>query len=181
MHSIRIGYLLDHPDFVEVLATPIWQHWRDALPEDATVEHRVAKLRQHMQKSQLPIALVAHQKGEALGIAALRLNDLEGREDLSPWLGGVFVLNCHRGQGVASVLCQAIKRLASGMKIESLYLFTHDQQRLYERLGWRTIETATWRGQRGNIMRIRTAGKLAAQHEPNAGSELALPCLRAPA
>jgi predicted N-acetyltransferase YhbS len=154
---MRIGYLMDHPEFVPVLAPAIWEHWREALPEDTTVEHRVVKLRQHMQKAELPIALIAHQQGEVLGTAALRRHDLEGREDLSPWLGGVFVMHNHRGKGVASMLCHAIKQKASSMGIESIYLFTPDQQSLYERLGWRTIEAATWRGKCGNIMHISTA------------------------
>jgi N-acetylglutamate synthase-like GNAT family acetyltransferase len=154
---MRIGYLADHPEFVPVLAPAIWLHWREALPEDTTVEHRVVKLQQHMQKAQLPIALIAHQQGEVLGTASLRHHDLEGREDLSPWLGGVFVMHNHRGKGVASALCQAIKQKASSLSIESLYLFTTDQQRLYERLGWHTIEAATWRGKCSNIMRISTA------------------------
>ncbi len=154
---MRIDYLVDYPEFLEVLAPPIWQHWREALPEDLTVDHRVIKLQQHMQKAELPIALVAHQNGEVFGTAALRRHDLEGREDLSPWLGGVFVLQRHRGKGVASALCQAIKNKAIGLGIESLYLFTPDQQHLYERLGWRTIEAAKWRGKCGNIMHISAA------------------------
>jgi N-acetylglutamate synthase-like GNAT family acetyltransferase len=154
---MRIDYLMDYPEFLEVLAPPIWQHWREALPEDMTIEHRVIKLQQHMQKAELPIALVAHQNGEVLGTAALRRHDLDGREDLSPWLGGVFVLQKHRGKGVASALCQAIKNKAISLDIESLYLFTPDQQHLYERLGWRTIEAATWRGKYGNIMHISAA------------------------
>lgn len=139
---MHIGYLADHPAFVAILAPAIWEHWREALPEDTTIEHRIAKLRQHMQKAALPMALVAHEQGEVLGTASLRLHDLEGREDLSPWLGGVFVLQNHRGKGVASMLCRAIKQTASDMGIEALYLFTPDQQNLYKRLGWRTVEPA---------------------------------------
>ena len=154
---MRIGYLADHPEFLTVLAPAIWQHWREALPEDTMIEHRIAKLQQHMQKAELPIALVAHQKGEVLGTASLRRHDLESREDLSPWLGGVFVMPTHRGKGVASALCQAIKQKASSMGVESLYLFTPDQQRLYERLGWRAIEAAVWRNKCGDIMHISTA------------------------
>jgi hypothetical protein len=69
---MRIDYLADHPEFVPVLAPAIWQHWREALPEDTTIEHRVVKLQQHMQKAKLPIALIAHQQGEVCGTASLR-------------------------------------------------------------------------------------------------------------
>lgn len=151
-----IGYLADHPEFVPTLAPAIWQHWHEVLRDDATIEQRILKLRQHMQKSELPIALIAHQHGEVFGTASLRRYDLEGREDLSPWLGGVFVMHKHRSQGVASALCQAIQQKASDMGIESIYLFTIDQQRLYTRLGWRIIETTSWKGKSGCIMQIAT-------------------------
>jgi predicted N-acetyltransferase YhbS len=151
---MHISYLADHPEFVPVLAPAIWQHWREVLHEDVTVEHRAAKLQRHMQKSALPLSLVAHEHGEVFGIASLRLHDLEGREDFSPWLGGVFVLHEHRGKGIASALCRAIQNKAATMGIDSLYLFTTDQQRLYARLGWQSVKTATWRGQPGCIMQI---------------------------
>jgi predicted N-acetyltransferase YhbS len=156
---MRIGYLADHPEFVEPLASAIWAHWREVLPEDATIEHRIAKLQTHMQMAELPISLVAYQSGKVLGTASLRRHDLEGRDDLSPWLGGVFVMENHRNKGVASALCEAIKQKANSMGTESIYLFTPDQHRLYERLGWRAIESATWRGKSGYIMHINTASK----------------------
>lgn len=156
IHLMQIGFLLDHPEFVTALALPIWEYWREALPEDTSVDHRIAKLQRHMQKSQLPMALVAYNNTEVIGTAALRLHDLEDRTDLSPWLGGVFVMPAHRGKGAASVLCQAVKRHAAGLGISSLYLFTQDQQRLYARLGWKYFEETTWRRNRGNIMHIAT-------------------------
>ncbi|RYY86592.1 MAG: GNAT family N-acetyltransferase [Chitinophagaceae bacterium] len=155
--SVRIGYLIDHPEFVAALAPAIWEHWREALPEDTSINHRIVKLQRHMQKSQLPIALVAYNNEEVIGTAALRSHDLEGRADLSPWLGGVFVMPAHRGKGAASMLCQAIKLHAASLSISSLYLFTQDQQQLYARLGWRPIEEATWRGKWGNIMLASTS------------------------
>ena len=154
---MRIDYLADHPEYVQALAPAIWAHWRDALPEDTTVAHRVAKLHAHMQKAALPMALVAHEHGQVFGTAALRLHDLEERNELSPWLGGVFVLPSWRGKGIASALCRAVKEHASAMGIPALYLFTPHQQALYERLGWSTVESAEWRGICGSIMLANTA------------------------
>lgn len=157
---MHIGYLADHPESVQTLALAIWPHWRKEVPEDTTVEHRARKLQSHMQKAALPLALVALEQGEVLGTASLRVHDLEGREELSPWLGGVFVLPNHRDKGVASALCKAAKEQARAMGISSLYLFTSDQQNLYERLGWKTIEMTEWRGTSGSIMLANTATQL---------------------
>ena len=57
-----------------------------------------------MNRDQLPIAWVAHANGQLLGTAALRVHDLEGREDLTPWLGGVFVASHFRRRGISAAL-----------------------------------------------------------------------------
>ncbi len=116
------------------------------------MESRNAKLRSHLNKDELPIAWVAHSGDEALGMAALRVHDLEGREDLTPWLGGVFVRPEHRRRGVASQLCRVVEDKAWSLEFETLYLFTTDQQSLYSRLGWELWQKALWRGNPVDIM-----------------------------
>jgi hypothetical protein len=78
---MTISYLADHPDFISVLAPEIAAHWQPYLP-DETVEKRIAKLRAHLSTKILPIAWVAHNEGEVLGTAALRVHDLAGTMQL---------------------------------------------------------------------------------------------------
>lgn len=148
---MRISFLADYPDFVPVLAPEIFEHWRHVLT-DETIEIREAKLRQHMNKIELPLALVAHADGEVFGTAALRAKELEGYEHLSPWLGGVFVRRPYRGRGIASALSSAIEQQAWLLGYGEIYLFTPDQQRLYARLGWSKFEPTSWLGMDADIM-----------------------------
>ena len=148
---MRIELLADRPEYISNLALPIFEHWRFALPED-TLNTRVGKLRAHLSRSELPIAWVAHSEGQVLGTAALRTHDLEGREDLTPWLGGVFVLPAFRRRGVGSALCAEVEAHARRTGIQRLYLFTLDHQQMYSRLGWQVLERATWRGFDSEIM-----------------------------
>ena len=69
------------------LARWLFEQW-DSILGEKTPEARIKKLNAHMNRDQLPIAWVAHANGQLLGTAALRAHDLEGREDLTPWLGG---------------------------------------------------------------------------------------------
>jgi N-acetylglutamate synthase-like GNAT family acetyltransferase len=103
----------------------------------------------------LPIAWVAHANGELLGTAALRVHDLEGREDLTPWLGGVFVGSKFRRQGIGEALCAAVEEAARSRGIETLYLFTLDKQAWYSRLGWTILSPCVWRERPGDIMSKR--------------------------
>jgi N-acetylglutamate synthase-like GNAT family acetyltransferase len=148
---MQIDFLADHPRYIACLAPALLEHWRFALPED-TLAVRAAKLGRHLSRQELPIAWVAHQNGEVFGTAALRMHDLEDRTDLSPWLGGVFVLPAYRNRGIGSALCETVERHAAAMGVSTLYLFTIDRQALYARLHWQDVETTRWRGFGATIM-----------------------------
>jgi GNAT superfamily N-acetyltransferase len=146
-----ISYLADTFDLAEQLIPGLLQHWRFLMPDD-THEARGQRLRLHMNRGALPIAWLAHEGGRAMGTAALRATDLPGREDLGPWLGGVYVAPDFRGRGIASALCRTVESRAAELGFRKLYLFTLDQQRLYERLGWRIAEPATWKGRATDLI-----------------------------
>ena len=90
MRGVQISYLIEHPEYIPQLAQWLFEEW-DSILGEGTPEARIKKLKTHLNRDKLPIAWVAHANGQLLGTAALRLHDLEGREDLTPWLGGVFV------------------------------------------------------------------------------------------
>jgi N-acetylglutamate synthase-like GNAT family acetyltransferase len=97
-----------------------------------------------MNRNKLPIACVAHANGQLLGTAALRVGDLEGHEDLTPWLGGVFVGSHFRRQGIGAALCATVEDEARSRGIQTLYLFTLDKQAWYSRLGWTVLGPCVW-------------------------------------
>lgn len=140
----QISYLADQPGLGTALIPALLEHWRPWFPEDTWVA-RQRRLEQHMNREVLPIAWVAHLGDEPIGTAALRVADLHGHEHLTPWLGGVFVRRPFRRQGIASALCRVVEEKARALGFEQIYLFTPDQQALYARLGWGTVELVEWR------------------------------------
>jgi predicted N-acetyltransferase YhbS len=148
---MRIGYLAERPELAVQLIPALLEHWSYIFPNQ-TAADREAKFKAHLSFDELPIAWVAHEGDSALGTAALRKFDLEGREDLSPWLGGVFVLPSHRGRGIGSALCRAVEGKAHDQGVRQLYLFTHGQEALYQRLGWSRLEQLVWHGHQCSIM-----------------------------
>ena len=89
MRGVQISYLIEHPEYIPQLAQWLFDEW-DSILGERTPDARIKKLQAHMNRDKLPIAWVAHANGQLLGTAALRVGDLEGREDLTPWLGGVI-------------------------------------------------------------------------------------------
>jgi N-acetylglutamate synthase-like GNAT family acetyltransferase len=151
LHKMRISYVKDRPDLVAQLIPGLIEHWRYVFPDD-TVEARTKRLRTHENYDVLPIAWVAHEGDTALGTAALRITDLDGREDLGPWLANVYTDPRFRGRGIASELCRVVEMKALALGIAKLYLFTHGQESLYARLGWTRDEKTLWHGHECSIM-----------------------------
>lgn len=151
MRDLRIAYLIDHPEYAPQLAQWLFKQWDEILGEK-TPEIRIRKLKAHMNRDQLPIAWVAHANGQLLGTAALRVHDLEGREDLTPWLGGVFVGSQFRRRGIGAVLCATVEQVATLRGIQTLYLFTLDKQDWYSRQGWTALTPCVWHERAGEIM-----------------------------
>jgi N-acetylglutamate synthase-like GNAT family acetyltransferase len=158
MCGLRISYLVEHPEYMPQLARWLFEQWGTILDEK-TPEARIKKLKAHMNRDQLPIAWVAHANGQLLGTAALRVHDLEGREDLTPWLGGVFVGSEFRRRGIGAALCATVEKAARTRGTQALYLFTLDKQAWFARQGWTVLAPCVWHQRRGDIMskRLQTA------------------------
>jgi len=149
---MQISYLADYPQFIDTLVPWVFAHWQPIIG-DTSPAARAAKFRTHLNKDTLPIALVAHDADEVYGTASLRVHDLPGREDLTPWLGGVFVGKQYRCRGIGTRLCIAVEDKAKSLfPGQSIYLFTLDKQRWYQDMGWSLRETCVWCGHDGVIM-----------------------------
>src|SRR5437899_7916150 len=122
MHAAEISYLIEHPEYIPQLAQWLFEQW-DSILGEKTPAARIKKLNAHLNRDKLPIAWVAHANGQLPGTAALRVHDLEGREDLTPWLGGVFVGPQFRRQSIGGALCAVVEEEARSRAIGTLYLF----------------------------------------------------------
>jgi N-acetylglutamate synthase-like GNAT family acetyltransferase len=151
MRGVQISYLIEHPEYIPQLAQWLFEQW-DSILGEKTPEARIKKLKAHMNRDQLPIAWVAHANGQLLGTAALRVHDLEGREDLTPWLGGVFVGSHFRRQCTGTALCATVENEAPSREISTLYLFSLDKQAWYLRLGWTVLGPCVWHERPREIM-----------------------------
>lgn len=140
---MEIDYLVDHPEFIPALAR--WHHaqWSDLSPE-GTIEHRMEELRAHVRGG-VPTTVVAHEDGVLLGSASLVESDMDTRPDLAPWLASVFVAPEHRRRGIGSVLVERVVDEARALGVDTLHLFTMDQEPLYARLGWSVLERGRYR------------------------------------
>lgn len=151
---MQIVDLCEAPAHLPQLAA--WHHeqWSYLNPGQ-TIEHRIERMREHLEAAPLPRTFVAvATDGSAMGSASLVAHDMDTHPELTPWLASVFVAPIHRQKGIGAAVVRRVMDAAREAGIATLYLFTPDQEHFYKQLGWRTIAKETYRGDDVTLMQV---------------------------
>ncbi|HJR78887.1 MAG TPA: GNAT family N-acetyltransferase [Anaerolineales bacterium] len=137
---IIIGFLADYPDTVPTLASWFRDQWPDyyANWSQAEMEHDFLE---DASRDRLPSRLVAFDSNELVGTIVLRENGTEALPEFQPELGGLYVVESHRGHGIATELVRAGMQLALAQGYETVFATTVAAAGILERLGWEFIKT----------------------------------------
>jgi N-acetylglutamate synthase-like GNAT family acetyltransferase len=152
--SFEIAYLADFPGDVDAIASWLHAEWGWFTP-GSTLEDRREKLARHLNRDVLPLAIVARQNGRPVGTAALRVNDMDSRPNLTPWLASVYVRPSCRGRGLGTELITRIEREALRLGFDRLYLVTFDGAAFYAARGWTIHERTSYRTEPVVVMQMR--------------------------
>lgn len=156
--AVRIEPLADHEDAIPTIARWHYEQWGRKSPT-RSVESAAARLRGHLRRDATPLTLVALAGDVLVGSAALICQDMkDARPELSPWLADVFVDPARRRRGVASALVAALVEKARALGVETLHLYTPDQEKLYARFGFVVRERIDYRGERVAVMGLALGG-----------------------
>jgi GNAT superfamily N-acetyltransferase len=137
--AFTISDLRQQPEFFDAVAERIWQAWWE--PNGYPLDYITGRLKENLQNTPIPLALVAHDGGTFLGTASVIASDLEERPDLTPWVAAVWVEVSARGYGVGAVLVDAGARACFALGFPRAYLCARPRMTgFYERLGWTVIE-----------------------------------------
>lgn len=137
---ITIGFLADHPDIIPMLARWFRDHWPDYYANKSQVDMEQDFL-QEASRDRLPSRLVAFESKELVGTIVLREQRIEPLPGLQPELGGLYVLQSHRGHGIGTELIRTGMKLALDQGYETVYATTVVAAGILERLGWQFIRT----------------------------------------
>ncbi len=166
LSSINTDYLANHTRFVPVLTDYMYAHWRSLLEAVGKSRDDFAlSMQDHCRIGSLPLALVAFQDDQVLGTIALKPQDLDIRPDLTPWLGGLFILAEYRRRGIGSLLITRMVAEAEKLGLPCLYLWTPSAESLYVRHGWKLLERVPYYEYTISIMfRSLRSGSAVGQH-----------------
>jgi N-acetylglutamate synthase-like GNAT family acetyltransferase len=137
--DFTISDLRQHPSFFATVADRIWRAWWQ--PNGYPLDYISTRLRENMDATPIPFALVAHDGEQFLGTSSVIASDLEERPQLTPWVAAVWVEEDARRRGVGAALVNRAARDCFALGVKRAYLCARPRMTsFYERLGWTIIE-----------------------------------------
>ena len=139
---ITIGFLADYRDAIPTLIRWFREQW-PVYHADMSQTEMEQDFLEDASRDRLPIRLVAFESNELVGTIILR-DQNEKLAEFQPELGGLYVLESHRGHGIATELVRAGMQLALNQGYETVFATTIAATGILERLGWEFIKTLTF-------------------------------------
>ena len=138
--DIRIEPMVDHP---EVIATVVGWQWAEFGFEDpgGSAAEWCADLLATFSRDAVPLGYLAMEGERPVGSSELIEHDLDSRQDLTPWLAGVFVDPEFRGMGLGRRLVRTVEAKAADLGFSRIYCFTESAAAFYREIGWRRLAT----------------------------------------
>jgi GNAT superfamily N-acetyltransferase len=137
--AFSIADLRQCPEFFDAVADRIWQAWWK--PHGHPLDLIRGRLRENMEPTPIPLALVAHENGQFLGTASVIASDLAERAQFTPWVAAVWVEPRARSRGVGAALVDRAAQACFTLGADRAYLCARaERASFYERLGWARIE-----------------------------------------
>ncbi len=130
------------PSAAGIIARWYYSEWGYMHPGE-TAENIEHDLLSQINNASMPQQFVAIDEQDAVvGAAELKFREVPSLPDFEHWLGGVYVVESCRGEGVGSLLVKHVQAVASDTYgVRDLYLQTEQEDGgLYARLGWQEIQ-----------------------------------------
>lgn len=151
---MHITSLAQQPSLIAALTQMLHREW-SAYANWHIPEQIESRLLARNQPGLQTLTLVATApEGALMGSASLIHYELADVVEREFWIGEVITATEHRGKGVGSALITRIIAEASARGISNLWLYTPDQQALYQRFGWREVEQRTIDGEIASVMSL---------------------------
>lgn len=117
---IEITFLADNLDAIPTLARWFRVQWPEYYAE-RTLADITQDFRLEAKRDGLPLRLVVFANGELSGTITLREQAFRGLPEYHPGLGGLFVVERHRGRGIGTELVRAGMNMAREQGYERVY------------------------------------------------------------
>lgn len=140
--NIIIENLCDYPEHIETVVNWLYSEWGNN-----NYSFWDSWVRSSIRKDRVPMTFVLLVNNTVAGTYSLWNCDIQSRQDLSPWFGGLYVDRAFRGkefngQKLGVMMQRHAIAKAAELGIEKLYLFTEKSPKYYIENGWVYVGTA---------------------------------------
>jgi RimJ/RimL family protein N-acetyltransferase len=136
---ITIGFLADHLDTIPTLVKWFRDQWPDYYADWSQADMEKSFF-SDASRTNLPSRLVAFESDELVGTIVLREQSSETLSEFRPELGGLYVVEPHRGHGIGTELVRAGMKLALDLGYETVFATTVVAAGILERSGWEFVK-----------------------------------------
>lgn len=137
MHFIALS---EAPHLLPQVARWYFDTWGRHVP-GLTLDDEQVRLEVFLQPDEMPLLLLAMHDQQPVAAAQLKFHERTERPERLHWLGGVYVSESQRGQGLAARLIDEVMGRGRALGVRDVYLQSERSDGgLYRRLGWRPLE-----------------------------------------
>ncbi|ASP39515.1 GNAT family N-acetyltransferase [Bacterioplanes sanyensis] len=147
--------LADEPAAANTVAQWYYDQWCKASGR-ATFEAVFENVSASINREKPPLIVLCKHNNHIIGAAELKLREMAAYPEYEFWLGGVYVTQEYRGQGIAAQLVARIIEIAQGFGITYLHLQTEDLTGgLYRQFGFEHLHQVNSKGIEVTVMRAQ--------------------------
>ena len=138
--KIEISNLQNFPQHIDTVVNWLYSEWGNnnyAFWRSWVINSLNAK-----NANDIPQTYIMFANSEVVGTYSLWRCDLQSRQDLFPWFGGLYVKTSWRGRNLSFLLFDHAKNVLVSMGYKVAYCFTEKEPKLYQSWGWQVIGQA---------------------------------------
>jgi predicted N-acetyltransferase YhbS len=113
--SLDFALLADRPEAIPMIARWYFDEWGER-STGATVATICANLQDYLNRTKVPLLVLAVDDNDILGVASLKYREMDIYPDKEHWLGGVYVPTAHRGRRVGSRVVENVVEKARSLQ-----------------------------------------------------------------
>lgn len=139
LEEVELFNLKHKPEYIEEVSKLYWSEWSKVHGD--TIDGVIYRTKHCLNENDIPQTYIALYKTKLVGIFSLWRNDLCSRQDLFPWMAGLYVNENYRNCGIGMYLQNNAISITKKLGYTKLYLITeHDNY--YEKNNWIFLEEA---------------------------------------
>lgn len=139
LEKVEFLNLKEKIEYIEEVSNLYWKQWSEEHGD--TIDGVIYRTKHCLNTDDIPQTYIALFNNELVGIVSLWRNDLCARQDLYPWMAGLYVKENYRNMGIGTFLQNKAIEITRSLGYDNLYLIT-DHDNYYEKNNWQFLDTA---------------------------------------